>query len=204
MIFQHFNLLSSRTVHDNVALPLELAGVPRADIKRARRALLELVGLADNARPLSGADRPAARSSAWASPARWPTDPKVLLSDEATSALDPETTRSILALLRQINRDFGLTIVLITHEMQVIKQSPTASRFSTPAASWSRARSSTCSPGHATRITRSLLDDLIAAGTARERDRAHPLPDGGGRGGTASCCAWPSPATSRSGRCCRT
>ena len=121
LIFQHFNLLSSRTVHGNVALPLELAGVPAAEIKQRVDELLELVGLAElrdrYPAQISGGQKQRvgiARALA--------NRPKVLLSDEATSALDPETTRSILALLRQINRDFGLTVVLITHQMQVIKQ----------------------------------------------------------------------------------
>ncbi len=121
MIFQHFNLLSSRTVFDNVALPLELSGMPPALIKRRVDELLDLVGLsALSARypaQISGGQKQRvgiARALA--------SQPKVLLCDEATSALDPETTRSILGLLRQINRDFGLTIVLITHQMQVIKQ----------------------------------------------------------------------------------
>jgi D-methionine transport system ATP-binding protein len=121
MIFQHFNLLSSRTVYENVALPLELAGNPRAQIKAAVLPLLELVGL--NAQrdrypaQISGGQKQRvgiARALA--------SKPKVLLSDEATSALDPETTRSILELLRQINRELGLTVVLITHQMDVIKQ----------------------------------------------------------------------------------
>lgn len=121
LIFQHFNLLSSRTVHGNVALPLELAGVPAAEIRRRVDELLELVGLSTlrdrYPAQISGGQKQRvgiARALA--------NRPKVLLSDEATSALDPETTRSILALLRQINRDFKLTIVLITHQMQVIKQ----------------------------------------------------------------------------------
>ena len=121
MIFQHFNLLSSRTVYDNVALPLELAGLRSAEIKARVESLLELVGLAGlrgrYPAQISGGQKQRvgiARALA--------NRPKVLLSDEATSALDPETTRSILALLQQINREFGLTVVLITHEMQVIKQ----------------------------------------------------------------------------------
>ncbi|MFC5803750.1 methionine ABC transporter ATP-binding protein [Streptomyces formicae] len=120
MVFQHFNLLSSRTVQDNIELPLEILGVPRAE--RARRALelLDLVGLADKAKAypgqLSGGQKQRvgiARALAG--------NPKVLLSDEATSALDPETTRSILHLLRDLNRQLGLTVLLITHEMDVVK-----------------------------------------------------------------------------------
>ena len=121
MVFQHFNLLSSRSVFANVALPLELAGVRPAIIKSRVDELLDLVGLyalRDRypAQISGGQKQRVGIARALAS------NPKVLLSDEATSALDPETTRSILGLLRQINRDFGLTIVLITHQMQVIKQ----------------------------------------------------------------------------------
>lgn len=121
LVFQHFNLLSSRTVAGNVALPLELAGVPPGEIRSRVGELLDLVGLSamHDRYPsqISGGQKQRvgiARALA--------NRPKVLLSDEATSALDPETTRSILGLLKQINRDFGLTIVLITHQMQVIKQ----------------------------------------------------------------------------------
>jgi D-methionine transport system ATP-binding protein len=121
MIFQHFNLLSSRTVADNIALPLELVGTPPAEIRRKVGELIELVGLADkrNRYPaeLSGGQKQRvgiARALA--------TDPKVLLCDEATSALDPETTRSILRLLADINRRLGLTILLITHEMSVVTE----------------------------------------------------------------------------------
>ena len=121
MVFQHFNLLSSRTVYDNVALPLERAGMDKAAIRERVSPLLELVGLAALAdrypAQISGGQKQRvgiARALA--------SRPKVLLSDEATSALDPETTRSILALLRQVNKELGLTVVLITHQMQVIKQ----------------------------------------------------------------------------------
>ena len=121
MVFQHFNLLSSRTVFDNAALPLELAGMDKAAIRARVNPLLELVGLAHLAErypaQISGGQKQRvgiARALA--------SRPKVLLSDEATSALDPETTRSILDLLRQVNRELGLTVVLITHQMQVIKQ----------------------------------------------------------------------------------
>ncbi|GAA0475050.1 MULTISPECIES: methionine ABC transporter ATP-binding protein MetN [Tatumella] len=121
MIFQHFNLLNSRTVFGNVALPLELENRPRAEIHRKVTDLLELVGLGDkhNSRPgnLSGGQKQrVAIARALAS------DPKVLLCDEATSALDPATTRSILELLKDINRRLGLTIMLITHEMDVVKR----------------------------------------------------------------------------------
>ena len=121
MVFQHFNLLSSRTVFDNAALPLELAGMDQAAIRARVNPLLELVGLSALAdrypAQISGGQKQRvgiARALA--------SRPKVLLSDEATSALDPETTRSILALLRQVNKELGLTVVLITHQMQVIKQ----------------------------------------------------------------------------------
>lgn len=121
MIFQHFNLLSSRTVFDNVALPLEIAGLHGRDIAARVTPLLDLVGLADKRdrypAELSGGQKQRvgiARALA--------TEPKLLLSDEATSALDPETTQSVLELLKRINRDLGLTILLITHEMEVVKR----------------------------------------------------------------------------------
>jgi len=120
MIFQHFNLLSSRTVYDNVALPLELSRTPKREIAGRVRELLALVGLQDKEQDypssLSGGQKQRvaiARTLA--------NSPKVLLCDEATSALDPETTQSILALLKDINRRFRITIVLITHEMNVVK-----------------------------------------------------------------------------------
>ncbi|WP_145507385.1 methionine ABC transporter ATP-binding protein MetN [Yersinia alsatica] len=121
MIFQHFNLLSSRTVYGNIALPLELDNTSRADIKKRVTELLDLVGLSDkqDAYPanLSGGQKQrVAIARALAS------NPKVLLCDEATSALDPATTRSILELLKDINRRLGLTILLITHEMDVVKR----------------------------------------------------------------------------------
>ncbi|WP_420965282.1 methionine ABC transporter ATP-binding protein [Bradyrhizobium sp. B120] len=121
MIFQHFNLLSSRTAADNIALPLEIAGWSRRDIAVRVAELLELVGIADKydryPSELSGGQKQRigiARALA--------TRPNVLLSDEATSALDPQTTRSILDLLANINRELGVTIVLITHEMSVVRQ----------------------------------------------------------------------------------
>ncbi len=121
MIFQHFNLLASRTVFGNVALPLELDNTPQAEIKRRVTELLDLVGLGDkhDSYPtnLSGGQKQrVAIARALAS------NPKVLLCDEATSALDPATTRSILELLKDINRRLGLTILLITHEMDVVKR----------------------------------------------------------------------------------
>lgn len=120
MIFQHFNLLSAKTVEQNVALPLKIGGRPRVERRRRVAELLEMVGLAERAgaypAQLSGGQKQRvgiARALA--------ADPVLLLSDEATSALDPETTVSILDLLRDINRRLQLTIVLITHEMSVIR-----------------------------------------------------------------------------------
>ena len=120
MIFQHFNLLSSATVYDNIAFPLRLSHTPEAEIKKKVLPLLELVGLADKAHQypsqLSGGQKQRvgiARALA--------SEPKVLLCDEATSALEPQTTRSILELIQDINRKLSLTVVVITHEMQVIK-----------------------------------------------------------------------------------
>jgi len=120
MIFQHFNLLASRTVFANVALPLELAGLGKEEIQHKVSTLLELVGLSNraNAYPseLSGGQKQRVAIARALAP-----EPKVLLCDEATSALDPQTTQSILALLKEINRQLGLTILLITHEMDVVK-----------------------------------------------------------------------------------
>ena len=121
MIFQHFNLLTSRTVFENVALPLELENKSKAEIQEKTTALLALVGLSDkhNVYPanLSGGQKQrVAIARALAS------DPQVLLCDESTSALDPATTQSILKLLKEINRTLGITILLITHEMEVVKR----------------------------------------------------------------------------------
>jgi len=124
MVFQHFNLLSSRTARENVELPLEIGAAGGRLTRRERRAkaeeLLDVVGLADRAdaypAQLSGGQKQRvgiARALA--------ADPHVLLSDEATSALDPETTRSVLKLLREVNERLGVTILLITHEMEVVK-----------------------------------------------------------------------------------
>lgn len=121
MIFQHFNLLSSRTVFDNIMFPLEIAGVAADQARQRVQSLLEVVGLTDKAEvypsQLSGGQKQRvgiARALA--------NEPSLLLSDEATSALDPQTTRSILQLLREINRKMNITILLITHDMGVIKE----------------------------------------------------------------------------------
>lgn len=120
MIFQHFNLLASRTVAENIALPLEIAGEDPARIPARVAELIERVGLGAQANrypaELSGGQKQRvgiARALA--------TAPRVLLSDEATSALDPDTTRQVLDLLQSINRELGLTILLITHEMGVVR-----------------------------------------------------------------------------------
>lgn len=121
MIFQHFNVLSSRTVQQNVEFGLEITGVPRAARRIRSAEILELVGLGDRASAyptqLSGGQKQRvgiARALAG--------NPKVLLSDEATSSLDPETTEQILDLLKTLNTELGLTILLITHEMEVVKR----------------------------------------------------------------------------------
>ena len=120
MIFQHFNLLTSRTVFENVALPLELENKSKAEIQEKTTALLALVGLSDkhNVYPanLSGGQKQRvaiARALA--------NDPEILISDESTSALDPKTTKQILSLLQDLNKKLGLTVVMITHEMQIVK-----------------------------------------------------------------------------------
>lgn len=121
MIFQHFNLLSSRTVFGNIAFPLEIQGLDKAAIQKKVEPLLDLVGLKDRAdhypSQLSGGQKQRvgiARALA--------SNPKVLLCDEATSALDPQTTESILNLLRDINKRLHITIVMITHQMNVVKE----------------------------------------------------------------------------------
>jgi D-methionine transport system ATP-binding protein len=120
MIFQHFNLLASRTVYGNVAFPLELAGTPGVEIEARVHELLGLVGLNNKAKDypskLSGGQKQRvaiARALA--------NNPRILLCDEATSALDPSTTRNILSLLKDINSAFRITILLITHEMDVVR-----------------------------------------------------------------------------------
>ena len=121
MIFQHFNLMPSRTIFGNVAYPLRGSGLSKEEIRAKVHSLLELVGIADkeNAYPsqLSGGQKQRvaiARALA--------TNPKVLLCDEATSALDPQTTKAILSLLHHLNQTLGITIVVITHEMAVVKE----------------------------------------------------------------------------------
>src|SRR5699024_1514688 len=121
MIFQHFHLISSKKVYDNIAFSLKAAGKSKDEIKKRVPELLDMVGLTDRAdhypAQLSGGQKQRvgiARALA--------NDPKVLLCDEATSALDPTTTDSILALLKKINEELGITIVLITHEMEVVQE----------------------------------------------------------------------------------
>ncbi len=120
MIFQQFNLLAQRNVIRNICFPLEIAGVPKNQARARAMELLKLVGLEERAKAypaqLSGGQKQRvaiARAIA--------TNPKVLLCDEATSALDPNTTKAILDLLKQINRDLGITVIVITHEMAVIE-----------------------------------------------------------------------------------
>lgn len=120
MIFQQFNLLMQRTALQNICFPLEIIGTPKKEVAERGKELLEIVGLSDKASAypaqLSGGQKQRvaiARALA--------TRPKVLLCDEATSALDPTTTRAILALLKDINKNLGITIIIITHEMSVIE-----------------------------------------------------------------------------------
>lgn len=121
MIFQHFNLMNTRTIWENIAFPMQNTKKSKSDIQTKVEQLLDLVGLKDKANSypsqLSGGQKQRvgiARALA--------NDPEILLCDEATSALDPKTTNSILELLQQLNRDLGLTIVVITHEMHVVKE----------------------------------------------------------------------------------
>lgn len=121
MIFQHFNLLETRTIFDNVAIPLVLSKISKRKIKARVKELLDFVGLGDKAtsypKELSGGQKQRvgiARALA--------SNPKILLCDEATSALDPQTTQSILQLLKKINTEYNITVMIITHEMSVIQQ----------------------------------------------------------------------------------
>lgn len=121
MIFQHFNLLMQRNVVDNVCFPLEIAGMKKSEARKRAMKLLDIVGLTEKAKAyptqLSGGQKQRvaiARALA--------NNPKILLCDEATSALDPQTTKAILGLLQKINKEFGITIVIITHEMRVVEE----------------------------------------------------------------------------------
>lgn len=121
MIFQQFNLLQQRTAKQNICFPLEIAGVKAAEAEKRAVELLEIVGLTDRAdaypsQMSGGQQQRVAIARALA------TNPKILLCDEATSALDPNTTRSILTLLQEINQKLGITIIIITHEMSVIEE----------------------------------------------------------------------------------
>lgn len=121
MIFQHFNLLMQRNVVDNVCFPMEIAGIKKKDARKRAMEFLDVVGLKEKAKAypsqLSGGQKQrVAIARVLAS------DPKILLCDEATSALDPQTTKSILNLLKDINQKYGITIVVITHEMAVVQE----------------------------------------------------------------------------------
>lgn len=121
MIFQHFNLLMQKNVVDNICFPLIIAGVKKAEARKRARELLQIVGMEEKAKAypsqLSGGQKQrVAIARALAG------NPKILLCDEATSALDPQTTQSILALLKDINTRYGITIVIITHEMSVVRE----------------------------------------------------------------------------------
>lgn len=121
MIFQHFNLLMQRTVLDNVCFPLEIAGVKKREARRQAMEVLKTVGLEEKAKSypvqLSGGQKQRVAIARVLA-----ANPEILLCDEATSALDPQTTRSILSLLKEINRQYGITIVVITHEMSVVRE----------------------------------------------------------------------------------
>ncbi|MDD6203270.1 MAG: ATP-binding cassette domain-containing protein [Lachnospiraceae bacterium] len=121
MIFQHFNLLMQRNVIDNICFPMEIVGIKKKEARKKAQELLEIVGMSEKAKAypsqLSGGQKQRvaiARALAM--------NPKILLCDEATSALDPTTTKSILALLKDINEKYGITIVIITHEMRVVQE----------------------------------------------------------------------------------
>ncbi len=121
MIFQHFNLLMQRNVIDNICFPLEIAGVSRGEAIKRAEELLEIVGLSEKAKAypaqLSGGQKQRVAIARVLA-----NNPKILLCDEATSALDPQTTKSILKLIKEINRDYGITVTVITHEMAVIQE----------------------------------------------------------------------------------
>lgn len=121
MIFQHFNLLNAKTVFDNIATPLYLQGEKKTVIKEKVNSLLEFVGLSEHGHKypdqLSGGQKQRVGIARALS-----TDPEILLCDEATSALDPQTTSSILELLKKINKEYDITILIITHEMNVIRE----------------------------------------------------------------------------------
>ena len=121
MIFQHFNLLMQRNVLDNICFPLEIAGVSKKEARKRALELLEIVGLSEKAKAypvqLSGGQKQRVAIARVLA-----NNPKILLCDEATSALDPQTTKSILKLLKEINQKYGITIVVITHEMSVIQE----------------------------------------------------------------------------------
>ncbi len=121
MIFQHFNLLMQRNVLDNICFPLEIAGVKKSEARKRAMEMLETVGMSDKAKAyptqLSGGQKQRVAIARVLA-----NNPKIILCDEATSALDPQTTKSILDLLQQINKQFGITVVVITHEMSVVQQ----------------------------------------------------------------------------------
>ena len=121
MIFQHFNLLMQRNVLDNIRFPMEIRGIPKKESRERAYEYLKTVGMEDKAKAypaqLSGGQQQRVAIARVLA-----NDPQIILCDEATSALDPQTTRSILSLLKEINQKFGITIVVITHEMSVIQQ----------------------------------------------------------------------------------
>lgn len=199
MIFQHFNLLSSRTAFENIALPLEIAGVSKSEIVKRVEPLLDMVGLVDKRdrypAELSGGQKQRvgiARALA--------TNPKVLLSDEATSALDPETTDQILALLNRINIELRLTILFITHEMAVVKA--LADRVAVLEHGKIVEEGTTfdifASPQHEVTkrfvgsVTGSQAPEWLLAGSRQRASQAIRL-----------CFMSPSRAPTRAGRCCR-
>jgi ABC-type lipoprotein export system ATPase subunit len=199
MIFQHFNLLSSRSVFENIALPLEIAGCRKSETAKVVEPLLAMVGLADKRdrypAELSGGQKQRvgiARALA--------TKPKILLSDEATSALDPEAADEILSLLKTINAELKLTVVFITHEMSVVKSSRIGSPCLRADVSWSRGRPTRYLPTRVTRQRGSLSVRSPAAacrnGCARNKGpNAAPA--------TTRYCALHSSAELQTSRCCR-